>query len=435
MDKKYKIIIGLILTGIIGILLIYKSPLGGSLIKGYLLSKISFIRNFEVKSFSYSFNNFSVDFRREKNKISMFGSMFPFNAVYEAKLLNLELITPEFRGSVLSSGNVKDEKGVNVSGNAIFADGYGEFNVNLGDVLNGYFKGNGFNLKELLYMLKIDFPYVNGESDFSIRFVKNLLKTQYTLNKGKIRFKSLDIPFNATGKVLIMDRKNFDLDSDFVSSVGRGELSLSVKGGRLHYSGNVQKLNLAVLKSFTLYPFKDFTDISFRYSDNDNIFNFKSRDFEGYYDGKTYIQLKKQSLKRFFTLLGLKPFALGEVTGSITIDKNRGSFDLLFNNTRFLINRYVRYIRRTSGVNLAYKQTVFVKGFFNKKYLVFNVLSKGSHFSFSIEKGKFFYDKKFRFYMTVVKKGTLYKYKVNNYGIRLMEIKVLDTTASDTLVY
>jgi len=434
MARKHTLILGFIGLFAAVIFLAYKSPLGAGIIKSHIFSKVPFFNRFEVKNFSYSFNNFSMELKKGNNTISVFGSLFPFNSVYEAKLLELGLITNEFRGSVLSSGNIKDNDLLNISGNAIMADGFGEFSVDITNSIDGHFKGNGFNLKEILRMIKVDFPYLDGNVDLNIKFINSIAQVIFDVKDAKFNFKNLNTPIGLNGKAIIMDRENFNLHTNFKSNVGEGDFSVSKKGGFLTLKGDVKDLKLLVLKNLTLYPFKSKADIKFDYSQTDGLLNFNSKTFEGYYHKKLYIQLKNQPTEEFFKYVDIKPLISGIVTGSITINKE-GEFDILFNNSKFLKNRYIRYIERTAQINLSKPQTIFIKGHFNKRYVKFNLLSKADKFSLGIDKGIYYYNKKFKFNLYVVKRGKFYKYRVTNKSIRLIKIKYLGTSSSETLVY
>ncbi|WP_457562250.1 hypothetical protein [Caminibacter pacificus] len=433
MKKRQVVVISLLVFLVLSGFLVYKSPVGSGIVKEYIFSKISFLKNFEIKSFNYSFNNFSIDLEKDNNKVSIFGNLFPFNAVYEAKLLDLEKVTKDFRGSVLSSGNIKYEDAVNISGNAILADGYGEFLLKLTNSIGGNFKGSGFDIQKLFYMIKLNFPYLLGNVDLDIDFVNNMAKTKF-IHKGKLQFKNLTIPIELNGNVFVMDKENYDLQSKFKSDSGSGDIFVTSKNGVLNVKGNIKKMKFINLKELTLYPFHYHADVSFNYSQSDNILNFKSDTFEGYYNKEIYIQLKNQPSSDFFKYVNITPFIEGVVTGSISIG-DKGNYDILFNNAKFLPNNYTRYILRTSGANLAQNQTIFVKGTFDKYHLVFNLLSKTKDYSLSVEDGLYSYNGSFNFTLSIVRHNRYYKYEINNAGIKLIKTKSLDTTSSETLVF
>ncbi len=433
MKKRQVIIIGVLMFLVLSGFLAFKSPVGSGIVKEYIFSKISFLKNFEIKSFNYSFNNFSIDLEKGNNKVSIFGNLFPFNAVYEAKLLDLEKVTKDFRGSVLSSGNIKYKESVNISGNAIFADGYGEFLLKLTNSLGGNFKGTGFDIQKLFYMIKVNFPYLLGNVNLDIDFINNVAKTKF-IHKGKLQFKNLTIPIELNGNVFVIDKENYNLQSKLKSNAGNGNIYLVSKEGVINIKGNIKNLKFVYLKELTLYPFHYYADVSFHYSQNDGILNFKSDTFEGYYNKDIYIQLKNQPSSDFFKYVNITPFIEGVVTGSISIGE-KGNYDILFNNAKFLPNKYTRYILRTSGVNLAQNQTIFVKGTFDKYHLVFNLLSKTKDYSLSVQNGIYSYSGSYNFTLSIVRHNRYYKYEINNAGIKLIKTKSLDTTSSETLVF
>jgi len=414
--------------------LVYKSPVGAGIVKEYIFSKITFLKNFEIKSFNYSFNNFSIDLQKSRNTVRIFGNLFPFNAVYEAKLMELEKVTDNFQGSLLSSGSIKYDNCVNISGNTIVADGYGEFKLKLDRYLNGNFKGSGFNVQKIFYLLKISFPYLVGTVDLDIDFVQNLAKTKF-IQKGNVVYKNTIIPVKLNGNIFAMDRQNYKLQSKFLSPAGNGDIFLTNKDGTVNFKGTVSGLNLAKLQKITLYPFGYHADVTFDYSEDDNILNFKSRNFEGYYNKALFIQLKHIPSEVFFKYANVKPFIKGSVTGSISIGENEGEYNILFSNGVFLPNKVINYVRRTCGANFNKPHTVFVKGNFDKYHLVFNLLSKTPDYSVSVEEGLYSYNGNYNFTLTVVRNNRLYKYDVNNAGIKLIKVRNLNSTSSETLVY
>jgi len=434
MKRRHITILGISFALILSGFLVYKSPVGAGIVKEYIFSKITFLKNFDIKSFNYSFNNFSIDLQKGKNTVRIFGNLFPFNAVYEAKLLELEKVTENFQGSMLSSGNIKYENCVNVSGNAILADGYGEFLLKLDRELNGNFKGNGFNVQKIFYMLKLDFPYLVGNVDLDIDFVQNLAKTKF-IQKGHLVYKEIVIPIKLNGNIFVMDKENYKLQSKFLSSAGKGDIFLTNRAGSISFKGSVNHLDLSKLQNITLYPFKYYANLVFDYNEDDNILNFKSDNFEGYYNKALFIQLKHLPSSIFFKYVNVMPFIKGDVTGSISINEKEGEYNILFSNALFLPNSISKYVLRTSGANFAKKQTIFIKGSFDKYHLVFNLLSKTKDYSVSIEDGLYSYNGNYNFTLVVVKNNRYYKYDVNNAGIKLVKVKNLNTTTSETLVY
>jgi len=435
MKRRHVIIVGFFVMFLLSGFLVYKSPVGAGIVKEYIFSKITFLKNFEIKTFNYSFNNFSIDLQKGRNTVRIFGNLLPFNAVYEAKLLELEKVTKDFQGSMLSSGNIKYENCVNIGGNAILADGYGEFLLKLDRDLNGNFKGSGFNVQKIFYMLKISFPYLVGNVDLDIDFVQNLAKTKF-IQKGNLVYKDTIIPIKLNGNIFVMDRQNYKLQSKFLSPAGNGDIFLTNKDGSVSFKGSVNRLDLGRLQKITLYPFKHYADMSFDYNEEDNILNFKSNSFEGYYNKALFIQLKHIPSKLFFKYINIVPFIKGDVTGSLSIDDTEGQYNILFSNGIFLPNKVTNYVLRTSGANFATKpQTVFIKGNFDKYHLVFNLLSKTPDYSVSVEDGLYSYNGNYNFTLVVVRNNRLYKYDVNNAGIKLVKVRNLNSTSSETLVY
>jgi len=409
--------------------------IGSNLLKKYIFSKIEFLQDFEVDKFNYSYNNFSIVLRKGNNFVNLVGSFFPFNAVYHARFNNMSLISLDYQGRVFSDGNMKSEDSkMKLNGNLIMANGTGNYKATLDDKdLQATFKGNGFDVQQLFYILKFKVPYLFGTTDLNGYIKKKQMFFNFDYN-GTGKYQGVVTSLKLAGSGVAKNKYEYNLTSRIYSDIGNGSFILQACHDLL-IQGYLSELNLKKLQKITIYPFNQMNKVKFSYHSADKILNFDSDYYQGYYDNKFYVQLKKQSAKRFFDFVNMKPFISGDVTGNIIIGKEEGTFDLLLKNAVFMNSKILNYIIRTSKADLKAPQLIFVKGFFDKNKVTFNVLSKKPGFSYSIKNGTYdYHNGTYDFELVLTKKTKKYFYEIKNGKIKLKKVKNYKVVSSDTLV-
>jgi hypothetical protein len=415
---------------------IYSSPVGENLLKNYISSKLGLLKNFQIEKFNYKWNSFSVILKKGSNYISIYGDIFPFDATYEAKFNNLEEISNEFRGSIESQGNINYENYTIVSGNAIFADGYGDLKLQCNSSCVGIFNGKDFDIQKLLYMVKVNFPYLTGNNDLNI-VVKKAVSDVYVNFKGKFNYKDIIVlPSTAIlANLKIKNRNNFEMDLKNVSD----NLILD-----LNYKKDPQKVvakgkavvNLSAFRKILLYPFVGRDEIRFYYDSIGDILKFEAGSYKGYYDGKINIQLNNLNLIRFFRYINIPKFAEGYINGDIVIGKKEGVFNIIVNNCLLDNTKIIKYISSKINRKISKLDVVFLKGEFDRNRVVFNILSKSKNLIVSIQNGVYFYNGKYRFNVEVIVDNNYkYVFSVSDKGIKLKKALRSYKVQQEILVY
>jgi hypothetical protein len=419
--KVLSVILFFLFNGFLGL-----GNISEGLVKEYLFSKLPILKQFEIKNINYSLNNFSVTLKKGNNNITLIGNFYPFTATYSAKLNNLNQIS-KFRGKLFSEGVLKSKNGLFIKGSVVLANGVGEFKGTPKEIR---FFLNDANLTRYLYTLGIDYNYLLAKINTAGKVKKTLFAT-YDF-KGKLKY-IVDIPLKAKGSYKYFDSHNFVVKIYFDSILGKGEILIK-REKNLFFKGKIPVLNLLKIKKITHYPFGKMYDVSFTFNSMDNILNFDSKYISGYYDKNFFLQLKSQNANTFFEFLGIKPFIKGIVTGNIIVSK-KGVFDLLIENAALLPSKIIKYIYKTSGVNLSMSQKMFLKGSFTDKKVNFNFLSKSPQFSLNIHNGVYNYNGNYQFKIELSHNKTIYYYLVRNGKIKLIKKRNLNVKAPETLVF
>ena len=378
------------------------------------------IKTFKINSFHYSFNSFSAIFQKGNNYIYIYGNIFPFRATYEANLDKLSELTDKLRGVIKSNGEIIDRGIIFINGNALFANGYSNIKFQCNKKCVGTLNGDEFNTQELLQMLKINFPYVEGTNNLFVVFKENSKEIKSNFN---VDFKYDDIVLkNMSGKLNMNCQKNaliFNIraKNDRVSIDLNGK-----KNNNLILSGNI-KLPLNLLKKYTLYSFNGDADINFSVDYLNNILKFTNKYFNGDYSNNIItININQMPSSLFFSYLNLPNLLNGFINGTIIIN-NEGNFDLIINKAFIKNNNLINYIKRKTHCNINTFDVVLAKGSFDKNKIIFTIIAKNNHCIATIKQGVYFYNGKSRYLLEIYSQNkTKFKFKIDNNKIKLINV-------------
>ena len=441
MTKKIKkrayLIISIFIVFFVLFFIVYNTKFGENLLKSYIASKLTILKQFNINSFKYSLNSFSLMLKKDNNYIYIYGNLFPFNATYEANFDNLSSLTKELRGSLKSSGGIKYKNIVLINGNALFANGYSTLKFQCDKVCVGLLSGHNFNTQKLLYMLKIDLPYIQGNNDLYLICKENSknIKSHFKVNFKKDNF---DIK-NLVGKIEVNYKNRENFNFDLVSQ--NNFIDLKLKGlknnNNLMINGNI-KAPLNIFKEYTLYNLRGVEDINFSYDSTNNVLKFSNENFNGsFYEKTLFVNINNMPSQKFFRVLNLKAFFKAPINGIIKIKYNEGNFDLVVNNPIVIPINIISYISKITGAKLNKFDILFLKGSFDSNKVVFSLLAKNSKSMVSIKEGVYFYNGNTHYLMDfTINNQKKYIFEVNNNNIKLLKtIKSEEMFNKETLVY
>jgi len=400
MKKSILWVFLLLIILIFAIIGVFVSPFGGKIIQKYVINRLCLTDKLKPVFFNYSFNSFSLNLKKDGNTVQIFGNLYPLSGVYSANFNNLTHLWPYLKGEMHSTGNIKtDNKSTFLHGNIVIAKGFGKVGLNCNkNSIRGKLELQKLDTLEFLSMLK-DFkiPFFKkipfeGENDL-ILIIKNPVLLSL-LFKGNILINSYKIPSKVDVSMELQTIDNFSFRALLSSKDIKGKITGNKKNSILSFNANFNYFNLKFLQNLFLYPLKSKIPLKINYTSDSDIILFKSDFFNGdYRKGRFNIQLKADSDK-FFKVLSLKEIINGAVSGNIYIDdlKEKGSFNILFANASFTSLPLIKKIERKTGINLENSRGIFFfNGEFNKKRIVFNLISKDQKYIFIIKNGIYDY--------------------------------------------
>ncbi len=416
------------------IFIIILSSVRDYFVKNFLQNKIDkVIPGFKITYFKSRLNNtFTLSIQKQNNIVRIYGNIYPLNALFDANFQNISKIYPKFRGKMILHGTViKKNNHYLIKGIAYFADGYLNYNATFNRNLYVKAKGKDFNIQKLLYMLKIDYPYIDGVTDLNIEKNKNIIITAKT--KGNIK-KDINTKFNAVTKI------KKDMFIKIYSNINSelGNITLSSQNLKNKYINNInaKDINLSYLHSVLIYPFKGLVDFVGSYNGRDKIFKFYNKKYEGFMTNHIEITFQMKSDK-FSKYVNISNFLKGDVSGIIIIHKKTGSFDIVSKNNVFVKNSFTHNIYKLTGIKLyKYKlKNIFIKGNFDQNKTVFNLLSDNDDLSMNIQQGIFTYSGKIEIVLFIRKDNIEYKILIKNNKYKLINKRNLNDHNNKILVF
>ena len=378
----------------------FVSPLGEKVIQRYIINRLCLTDKLQPTFFNYTFDSFSLILKKDNNLVQIFGNLYPLNAVYSANFNNINTLWPYLKGKLHSTGSIKTQNQETfLEGNIVTAKGFGKVNLKCN---KNFFKGS-------LNLQKLDtFTFLSMIKDFKLPFFKgipfegrsNLKLTidnpailEFFFN-GNVLINSYKIP----SKIYVSMNLNTINDFSFRSIISSNDIKGIIKGNEknsvLSFNADFNYFNLKFLQNLLLYPLKSKIPLNINYTSDSDIVLFKSSFLNGDFKKGTFnIQFKTDS-ETFFKVLSLNEIIKGDVSGNIYIDdlKEKGTFNILFANASFNSLPLIKKIERKTGINLENSKGIFFfNGEFNKKRIVFNLISKDQKYIFIIKNGIYDY--------------------------------------------
>jgi len=417
--------------------LLMLTPIGSGVIKKVIESKIDkYIPDAQITYLDYGVNTFSIVVKKGHNVLKIYGEMFPLSAMFEGTVEDLSEFSPNYRGKMNLSGKIyTDRENFVIDGMSFFANGYLNFVAKLDDCVSLHAKGSDFDIQQLLYMLKFNYPYIKGKTD--IKIDKNSHEKFITIFKSSGEYSNkVKTDFKAITTVSMFHKDRFDFQSVIESGVGTIDLDGRYDNGSFNYKFHTYDLQLAKMKPVLLYPFNGKISLSGSYDSTNGVMKFKSKSFSGFYDEKIELTFNMDS-EHFFNYIGIEKFLSGNISGTVRINDKTGTFDVVSNDSKFLNIPFIRKIRNITGIDLSREKTgkVFFKGYFDSKKTVFDMLSTNNHLSISIKKGAFVYPHTYRYMLYIRKDNRVYKISVNNGRLKVLERRDFRSTDNKVLVF
>jgi len=379
---------------------VFVSPFGEKIIQKYVINRLCLTDKLQPVFFNYSFNSFSLNLKKDGNTVQIFGNLYPLSGVYSANFNNLNYLWPYLKGKLHSTGNIKiDNQSTLLHGNVVVAKGFGKVNLNcIKNNIRGKLELQKLDTLEFLSMIK-DFklPFFKkipfeGENDLTL-----IIKNSVLLNllfKGNILINNYKVPSKIDVSMNLQTVDNFSFKALVSSKDIKGIIKGNKKNSVLSFNSDFSYFNLKFLQNMLLYPLKSKIPLKINYTSDSDVILFKSNFFNGDYQKDRFnIQLKVDS-STFFKVLSLKEIINGAVSGNIYIDdlKERGSFNILFANASFTALPLIKKIEKKTGINLENSRGIFFfNGEFDKKRIVFNLISKDQKYIFVVKNGIYDY--------------------------------------------
>ncbi|GAB6074844.1 hypothetical protein [Nautilia lithotrophica] len=421
----YKLFLGFLIGigAVILLILLMLTPIGSGVLKKVIESKIDrYIPGAEITYLDYGVNNFSLAAKKGHNIVKVYGAIFPLNAMFEGNIENLSELSPYYQGKMNLSGKIFiDRDDFVIEGMSFFANGYMNFKVKLNDKVSLQAKGSDFDLKRLLYILKINYHWVEGKTDIQIDKEKNSLFNVVFKTDGEYK-KRVNTKFKAITNIKMKHKDNLNFDSEINSEIGIISLNGEVHNEKWGYKFKATNIDLLKLKPILLYPFKEITYFTGAYESSNDVLKFKGKNFEGFADSKIELTFKMNG-KEFFKYLGILNILDGKISGTIKINDKFGTFDIVSNDTKFSKNNFTNRLKYLIGIDLSKENTgkVFFKGHFDKDRVIFDMLSTNQNISLSVKKGKFIYPDKYDIVLYLRKDNNVFKILLKNGIIKVLE--------------
>ena len=375
--------------------------------------------NMKIEKFKTDSNSFSATLNRNGNIYKILGTLSPLEADIGGNLKSFSFADKKIVENMKLDAHLKNRV---IKGNFTFSNYIGKLLINLNTGID-IFDVKNVDIKYICSKLGLFLPkYLKGKTDIHIKHFKNKYEIKLYV-KGFYKTTPLQSNIN-----LVIEGKNIKMDGTVKSKVLEGRFNLSKKD-KVLYSGDFKKIPLGLFS--LLYPFRGVVNLKIK-NDNDNIVKFTSQMFSGFYDQKVFNITFEMPAEDFFNYVNLSNvFRMGNINGNLNISK-KGDFNFIIEDAVLK-----REIRKKINLNMIFNK-IFVKGSFNKKEAVFDLLFNDNTLYVNIKNGKLIINNdkiKPDFTIVIKKNGALVKYKINSRGIFLIEKKVNKNPDDDVLIY
>jgi hypothetical protein len=179
-----------------------------------------------------------------------------------------------------------------------------------------------------------------------------------------------------------------------------------------------------------IYPFKGIVNLEIK-KDESNIVKFFSNYFKGFKDKDLNVEFS-MPVDQFFSYVNLyNIFSEGVVTGRILISK-KGFFNFIVQKAKLK-----KEIAKKLKISNNFFDKVFIKGSFDKKNVIFDLLADNKNLTINIKNGHIFIKDKFSPSFLIIINNLKEKKYYKFYGkkLKLIKKKILKNNSNKILVF
>ncbi|WP_024789623.1 hypothetical protein [Lebetimonas sp. JH292] len=411
--------------------IIFNTAIGKNIIKFYLQKEINhYFNNIKIEKLIINYNTFSVLLNQNDNIYKLYGEIFPFDAIIDGRLKYIDLANKKIKENATISGNVvKKITGYLINSTVYFDNNIGFLKIKLNKSTKDInFKTGDIDLGYVLNKLSVKIPKnLNGKVKINLSS-NNYNYNIYALIKGFYQ----KIPFNSNINVFFNSFNNININGKIKSKILEGNFKATVDNkNNIKYIVDLDKLDLKLFP--LMYPFKGEVSLKAENNPEYGIIKFKGNNFSGFYDQNITNIVFDMPSDMFFNYINLPDiFDYGKITGRIVVS-DKGSFNFLIQNAGLKED-----ILKKLNIKYDEFEKIFVKGTFNKKEVVFDLLCDKNDLTISIKKGKLLIkgDKIIPVFVLNVNDGKdLYIYKFKNNRLKLLKKENLNNENNQILVF
>jgi len=378
----------------------------------------SYFNNLKMEKLNINSNSFSGILKRDDNTYKILGTLSPLEADIEGNLKSFSIADKKIVENMKLDAHLKNKI---IKGNLFFSNYIGKVIINLNT------KTDTFDVKN------VDVKYICKKLNLNVKNLKGKANIHLIHSNGKYKI-NLDIkgfyqkvPVASHIKLLIY-KNIIRIDGSVKSDIIDGVFHLS-KDEQLLYNADFKKISLQFFH--LIYPFKGIISLKI-HNDEDNIIKFKSDMFSGFADQQSINVSFNMPVKNFFYYFNLyNIFRMGNVSGNLNLSQ-KGGFNFLIEDAILK-----KDVAKKLKLNKIFTK-IFVKGYFTKKAVIFDLLYNDRTANININKGKLIIDNRNirpSFIMTIQEKNSVFKYKINSIGLFLIEKKVHKNRDEGVLIY
>jgi len=379
----------------------------------------TYFNNIKIEKLKKNSNFFSAVLNQKGNTYKIVGTDSPLDAEIYGKLKYVYIGNIKIDENMTLNAHIKNNI---VKGNVIFANYIGFLTIKLNQKADTFIAKN-IDIKYICKKIKLKVPKdLEAKADINLKHFNN--KFLITLNIKGVYKKSPLI----SQITIIMNKSSINIKGYIKNKILSGNFNI-LKDNKLLYSASFNKISLEFFH--LIYPFKGIIDLKIQ-NDLNNIVKFTSKNFSGFYEKKSLNVTFNMSSKDFFKYINIDNiFQYGIVSGNLDISK-KGDFNFIIKDA---------ILKRNFAKKLKIKRIfnkIFIRGNFNNKYVVFDLLYNDKNLNINITKGKLIIKSNKinpSFVITIQKGNTIYKYKINQRGIFLINKKINKTPDDEILIY
>jgi hypothetical protein len=427
--KAKRVLIVLILIIVLFIIFVwglFNTSVGNNLVKLYFQYKVNnYFPEIKIDKFKVDYNNFFMILRDGKNSYKLYGQIHPFDAILEGNVKEIKIANKIFKENFILKGQVIKKNNEYLIDSLVYFDKYvGSLKEKLGKNKIIKFKSNNIDLNYFKNKFSIKIPgNVNAKANLDV-FVKNNRFLVKVFLDGLYK----RVPFKGNINLFFANSTLISFKGLVKSKILDGKFKGQIINEKFIYNADFDTFDLNLLK--LIYPFKGKIYLKIT-KDKSGIIKFLSNYFSGFKDKKLNIEFNMDVDKFFYYLNLYNVFKKGKVIGRMLIS-DKGSFNFIIKNAILKTG-----IAKKLKLNNNIFGKIFVKGYFNSNYVIFDLLADNKNNAINIKSGKIIIKPKIygAFIIIVNKNKTLYFYKFFEKKLTLLKKESLVKENNQILVY